>query len=238
MISIIDQFSSKLVWKEIKGRIKASSALVKDSSNQDLNNPDFPEAMNDFYKQVDLINIHWMISTKEKGEELKNQLKQDPWLKERFWDNGSDIKILDEYLSGFINIQKLEDMLNPEFCEDEAYYSTIDSFIDGQNANDYLPFDIHWTLTACLKRENGKILDNVWIVDSQGEKMFDMDVTIEKYLELCYKAKGFYYWPLVYCTRNQELDQDEDFYRELMKRFLPMLFPHLELDLSDFGIES
>jgi hypothetical protein len=65
----------------------------------------------------------------------------------------------------------------------------------------------------------------------EGRYLIDMGITIEKYLELCYKAKGFYHWQLVYFFKDED---DQDF--QIMKRFLPMLFPHLELDLSDFGM--
>lgn len=47
------------------------------------------------------------------------------------------------------------------------------------------------------------------------------------------QAKGFYHWQLVYAFQNED---EQDY--QLMKRYLPMLFPHLELDLSDFGIEN
>ncbi|MNJ90963.1 hypothetical protein D3C87_86030 [compost metagenome] len=196
-----------------------------------MDNPNFPKSLNEFYKEVDLVKIDWIISNREKGEELKNKLKQDPWLKENYWDEGWDFSMTEERMSGLIQIQKLEDTLNPEFCKDQGYYSVIEHWIDGENPDDYIPFDIHWTITACLKRENGKISDNIWLINMEGRYLINMNVTIEKYLELCYKAKGFYHWQLVYAFQNED---EQDY--QLMKRYLPMFFPHLELDLSEFGM--
>lgn len=230
---MIDAYNNlkKLVLKEAKNGITPLSFFVKRSSNPDFNNPEFPKSLNEFYQQCDCTDIMWQISKGERGEELVEKLKQDPWLKENYWDNDWDFRMTEERMSGLIQIQKLEDMLNPDFCKEQGYYSVIENCIDDENPDDYLPFDIHWTITACLKRENGKILDNVWIVDMEGKYMFDMEVTIEKYLELCYKAKGFYHWQLVYAFQNED---EQDY--QLMKRYLPVLFPNLELDLSDFGM--
>lgn len=231
MINVRNLFNEKLLLDEIRNGLTTPLTRVPKSSKPTYNNPDFPESLNELYRQVDFINIYWQISQREDGEKIVDILNQDPWLKEEYWDEGYEWGIIHEYLSGFINIQKVEDMLNPEFCKEERFYYTIDLNIKEENPDDYIPFDIHWSITACLKKENGKILDNIWLVHADGHVILDMEVTIEKYLELCYKAKGFHYWQLVYYYQNEEYE-----YTQLMKRYLPMLFPHLEFDLSDFGI--
>ncbi|MNJ90967.1 hypothetical protein D3C87_86070 [compost metagenome] len=232
MIDLREYFFNKLATDEIREGVTTPSVFVKSSSNPDLKKTDFPDSLNELYKQIDLIKISWQISHKASGEEIVKGLKQDPWLKETYWDQGYEWGIIHEYLSGFINIQKLEDMLNPDYCKEQHYHLTIQHFVEEENPDDFLPFDITWDLTACLKKENGKIPDNIWLVHADGRAMYDMKISIEKYLELCYKAKGFHYWQLVYVLQE---DAYENY--ELMKRFLPMLFPNVELDLSDFGIE-
>ena len=235
MIDVMDYFGEKLIYEEISGQTPLTSTSFGQikSADPSLNRSNFPESLNEIYKQVESINVFWQISLKKRGEQLVESLKQDPWLKENYWDEGWDFRMTEERMSGLIQIQKLEDMLNPEFCKDQGYYSVIEHCIDGENPDDYLPFDIHWTITACLKRENGKILDHVWLVNMEGKYLFDMGVTIEKYLELCYKAKGFYHWQLVYHYQDED---DQDY--QLMKRYLPVLFPNVELELSDFGMEK
>ena len=67
---------------------------------------------------------------------------------------------------------------------------------------------------------------------TDAETMYDMEITIEEYLDLAYQAKGFHYWQLIY------LFKEKSEYYELMKRILPKILPHVKLNLEAFGIEN
>lgn len=98
---------------------------------------------------------------------------------------------------------------------------------------DLRPIDFNEYAVACMKVEDGKLIDNIYLYTGFGgfpEALYDMNVTFEQYLELAYKAKCFNYWNLTYCLKEKSPGY------ELMKRFFPVIFPHLEADLADFGI--
>ncbi len=235
MIDYIDLFDERLIYEEICEspialRTNMASVLIgKENSVKSASKILFEPSIEEFYSQINLIQIHWDISPK--AIENVDHFKNDPWIKENYLDEGYEWSVVHEMLSGFINIQKFEDILNPEFCEEQGYYYKL-KWTDGINADDYLPFDICAGMTACLKVENGKILDNIWLVITEDvdECLYDMNITIEEYLNLAYQAKLFRHWQAIFLWKS-EYDRFE-----LMKRFLPKIVPHVELDLSSFGM--
>ena len=188
--------------------------------------PSIPDSFLEFYKQSSKLEISWEIYNSQ--ENIK-QFVENTFIKEKYLSNNYDWGVIQEYLSGYINITKVEDILNPDFCKEQAYHYTLKNL--NKNPNDFFPFDIHWSLTACLKKEKDIIIDNIWLVHTDGETLHDMKLTIEEYLRLAYKAKGFHYWQLIYVLK------EETFYHELMKRFLPKIFPHVDLDLKEFNVQ-
>jgi len=189
-------------------------------------NMNLPKSIIDLYNQTSKLEIIWEL---QDTEENTKQFKEDAFIKEKYLSNNYDWGVLHEYLSGFINITKSEDLFNANFCRDQAYYYYTLSNKE-ENQDDFFPFEICWNLTACLKKEDNTILDNIWLVHTDENAIYDMQITIEEYLNLAYKAKGFYYWQLIYLFK-----QKTEHY-ELMKRFLPKILPHIELDLKDFEI--
>ena len=206
----------------IRSFIKNEKSEIKQNFNIQLN-----QNLIDLYKEIDSQQISWSISNRDQN--TIDLFKEDPWLIENYFNQGYDWAIVHEMLSGFINIQKLEDMFNPVFCREQSYFYTM-SNIDNYNPDNFIPFDIHWGLTACLKRENSKIVDNVWLVHTDANAVYDMQISIADYLNLAYQAKGFHYWQLIYIFKEKST------HYELMKRFLPNLVPHIELDLSGWNI--
>jgi hypothetical protein len=104
--------------------------------------------------------------------------------------------VFSELLTGEINIQRLEDILNPEYCKEQSYYMAVLSSVDF-NPIKFVPFNIHWDLRVCLRIVDGKILDNIWLVNSSDTgqiRVADMEVTVEKNLDLDYKTKCFHNW--------------------------------------------
>ncbi|MFY7672193.1 hypothetical protein ACOSP6_14000 [Tenacibaculum sp. MEBiC06402] len=195
------------------------SKLVK---NENL----LPESLIAFYQQTSKLEVLWEL---QNTEENTIQFKEDKWLKEKYFDNNYDWGVVHEYLSGFINITKSEDIFNVDFCKSQSYYYTLSK--KEENENDYFPFDICWDLTACLKKEGDIIIDNIWLVHTNANEVYDMKIGIEEYLKLSYKSKCFHYWQLIY------LFKEKSEYFELMRQFLPKILPHVELDLTDFGIQ-
>lgn len=197
-------------------------AQAERAANLDL------KALRPLFNQVRWIEILWELSAHD--PENERPFKEDPWLKKNFLEEGYDWGVVKEYLSGFINIQKLSQLFNKSYCSQQGYYYTL-QYHTKESPDDYFPLDICWDLTACVKRENGVLLDRVWLVHTNGEALYDMGIGIEQYLDLAYKAKGFHYWQLSYLFPKGD-------YHELMKRYLPKILPHIELDLSDFGING
>lgn len=184
-----------------------------------------PENLIDFYKQTSKLEVLWEL---QNTEENTNQFKNDKWLKEKYLDSNYDWGVVHEYLSGFINITKIDDVFNPNYCKEQGYYDTLSNL--EENPDNFFPFDICWSITACLKNEGDKIADNIWLVHTDARTIYDMDITIEEYLNLAYQAKAFHYWQLIY------LFKEKSEYFELMKRFLPKMLPHVKLNLKAFGI--
>jgi hypothetical protein len=236
MINIVELFENKLVNEElaqsrlhgIKIVIPVRSILPNESHI--IHNITAPKFLESLYSAHRSLEILWNISNN--NQPTIDIFKKDSWIKENYLDEGYEWSFVHEMLSGYINIQKLEDILKPEFCKEQGYYYKL-KWKDGINADDYLPFDICSGMTACLKVENGKILDNIWLVITEDvdDCLHDMKVTIEEYLNLAYQAKLFRHWQAIFLWKN-EYDRFE-----LMKRFLPKIVPHVQLDLSSFGIE-
>ena len=184
-----------------------------------------PDAILDFYNQTSKLEVSWEINNSE--DNIK-QFKEDSFIIENYFNNNYDWGVIHEYLSGYINITNSENIFNPIFCKRQAYYYTLTGLDDDQD--DFFPFDIHWSLTACLKKEENTIIDNIWLVHTDAETMHDMKITIEEYLNLAYQAKGFHYWQLIY------LFKEKVEYHAIMKQFLPKILPHVSLDLIEFNI--
>lgn len=184
-----------------------------------------PSSFLELYNQTSKLEVSWEIHNSQ--ENIK-QFVEDAFIVEKYLTNNYDWEVILEYLSGYINITKSEDIFNPTFCKEQAYYYTLTRL--NENPENFFPLDIHWSLTACLKKEGDTIIDNIWVVHTDGETIHDMKLTIEEYLNLAYNVKGFHYWQLIYVFK------DETFYHELMKRFLPKIFPHIPLGLKEFNI--
>ncbi|MBU2940389.1 hypothetical protein KO494_12655 [Lacinutrix sp. C3R15] len=191
------------------------------------NNANLPKSILDLYNQTSGVEIIWEL---QQTEENTKQFKEDTFLNEKYLNNNYTWGVVHEYLSGFINITKAENLFNPNFCRDQAFYHTLSN--KEENQDDFFPFDICWSLTACLKREGDEIVDNIWLVHTDAAAIYNMEITIEEYLNLAYQAKGFHYWQLSY------LFKEKTEYHELIKRFLPKILPHVTLDLKAFEIEN
>lgn len=181
------------------------------------------------YEKIEIINIQWEIYDKEgNSRDSSGQFKQDEWLIENYLGNEYSWEFVKELLSGAIFLPPCKRLLGLENNSEENYFVVLEQMkIDPKL---FCPFDYQSQITALLMRADKKITDNIWILDLNAQKLYDMKIGIEEYLNLAYKAKLFNGWQLVYIHKKKTE------HYELMKRFLPKLVPHLKLDLKEFSI--
>lgn len=168
----------------------------------------------------------------QNGKEKEDVFKKDPWIQKEYLDNGYSWEAVKILLSGNLNITRLENIIDVENVKATGMYQAAENL--GLKGGELLPIDTNEFAVACMKVESGKLIDNMFLYTGFGgfpEALYDMKITFEQYLELAYKAKGFNYWNLTYCLKEKSSSY------ELMKRFFPVIFPHLEPDLAEFGIE-
>lgn len=167
------------------------------------------------YSQVAEITLGW--DTKENVDIFS----KSEWLRNFQKENNFGEGYIRELLSGTINV-----VLYNEMFDLEKY-----DYLKKGNIR-YIPFDQHYSLVACFKSEGENLIeDNIYIFNEQdSDHIMDMKISCIKYLELAYKAKLFYHWQYAYLLKN---GTDNDRLREM----LPVIFPFLDLNLTDFGIE-
>jgi hypothetical protein len=193
----------------------------------------FP-SLDEFYSELKEISVNWSIA--EGATPIKPdtslQFKNDLWLDANYYKKGYSWEAVKILLSGSLHITTL-----PLLVSDQELVATaMDNATTkvGLKVGDLRPFDFNEFAVACFKVEDGKLIDNVFLYTGFGgmpERLIDMGVTFEKYLDLAYKAKCFNYWNLIYCLK------EETPHFELMKRFWPVIFRNLTPDLEEFGIK-
>jgi len=193
----------------------------------------FPNSIIDFYSQVGMLSLNWKIVDEhfQNGKEDEAVFKEDPWIKKEYLDNGYSWEAVKILLNGNLNITQLKNIIDLENVKATGMYDAAISV--GLNGGDLRPIDTNEFAVACMKVQDGNLIDNIYLYTGFGgfpEALYDMKVTFEQYLELAYKAKCFNYWNLTYCLKERSPSY------ELMKRFFPVIFPHLEPDLEEFGI--
>ena len=244
MININKELIDKLYYEEIEGSdsLLCPGAVSKPShiiSKEELEvilkekSLTFPESLMDFYNQASMLSLTWMIVDERfrNGKEREAVFKEDPWIKKEYLDNGYSWEAVKILLSGSLNITELKNIIELENVKATGMYQAAEGL--GLKGGDLCPIDTNEFAVACMKVEDGKLIDNMYLYTGFGgfpEALHDMKVTFEQYLELAYKAKCFNYWNLTYCLKEKSPSY------ELMKRFFPLIFPHLEPDLEEFGI--
>ncbi|WP_442787265.1 hypothetical protein [Flavobacterium suncheonense] len=244
MINIEKELVNKLYYDEIEASEFLLCPGVVDNPNEAIPQKDletavnekgltFPKSLIDFYGQAAMLSLTWMIvdARFQNGKEKEAKFKEDPWIKKEYLDNGYSWEAVKILLSGHLNITQLKNIIDIENVKATGMYDAAISV--GLNGGDLRPIDTNEFAVACMKVENGELIDNVYLYTGFGgfpEALHDMNVTFEQYLELAYKAKCFNYWNLTYCLKKKSPSY------ELMKRFFPVIFPHLEPDLAEFGI--
>ncbi|MCX8533050.1 hypothetical protein [Chryseobacterium luquanense] len=244
MININKKLIDILYYEEIEGSdsllcpgavSKPSDIISKEEIERVLKEKEliFPESLINFYSQAAMLSLTWMIVDERfrNGKEREDVFKENPWIKKEYLDNGYSWEAVKILLSGNLNITQLENVIDLENVKATGMYQAAESL--GLKGGELRPIDTNEFAVACMKVEDGKLIDNIYLYTGFGgfpEALHDMKVTFEQYLELAYKAKCFNYWNLTYCLKEKSPSY------ELMKRFFPIIFPHLEPDLAEFGI--
>lgn len=210
------------------GRGISLEEIKVQSSNS---NVELFESLIDFFADVKNIIMSWEIDDDGAADDTSSQFKNNPWLKEHYYDKGYSWSFVKEQLSGYLNTATLSQVLNNDPRQTEmSYYVVAESILKDENPDLIRPIDILDGTVAFVRVKDNKLIDNIYLMNTEGHEIFDMGITFEKYLDLAYKANLFKNWQWVYLLREKSPSY------ELMKRFFPVIFPHLEPDLSEFGI--
>ena len=175
--------------------------------------------------QAKRIMIKWNI--KENTDDW-NRIKNDDLIKSNYLGKNELLDETMDYVGGFVNIESLEIILNNGIVK-FPFGHIFESL--NEDISKFYSIGASWNIVAFVREENNEIKDNVWLLDSDTNRLYNMEVTVQKYLELAYKAKGFYNWQTTYLLKSKAP------HYSLMKRFLPQIIEHVESDLSDFDID-
>lgn len=192
-----------------------------------------PDSLIEFYKQASKAYLSWELFEGESGgrKDTSIQFKENTWLKENYLDNGYSWEAVKILLSGNLNIAELQDIIDINNLRAAGIYQAAESL--GMKGGDLRPIAFNEYAVACMKVEDGKLIDNIYLYTGFGgfpKALHNMHLSFEEYLSLACKAKCFNYWNLIYCLKDKVPNQ------ELMRRFFPLIFPHLTPELEAFGI--
>lgn len=243
MIDVYNLFYEKMCYNEIfhSDSLKCGGLVTGGKDEKDFffkyseqNKISLFPSLIEFYMQAKYARLNWRIVDEKSrnGKEREAIFKENLWIKEHYLDNGYSWEAVKILLSGNLNIAELKNIVEIEDLKATGMYQAAENV--GLKGGYLRPIDFNEYAVACMKVEDGKLIDNIYLYTGFGGfpvALHDMKVTFEQYLELAYKAKCFNYWNLIYCLKDKVPNQ------ELMKRFFPVIFPHLEPDLEDFGIK-
>ncbi|CAI2766902.1 hypothetical protein [Flavobacterium collinsii] len=178
----------------------------------------------EFYNQTSRLELAWELTdTPENIEPFqKNEFIIENYLKKDY--SWSFVK---ELISGYINITASDLIFDKEYNDQQTFAYTLKKL---KTTDTFFAFDIQSSVTACFKKTNNQVSDTIWLIHTDADKVYDMKIGLEEYLNLAYQAKCFKNWQLVYLFREKASEY------ELMKQFIPFIFNHIKTDLSAFDI--
>ncbi|MGL5892337.1 MAG: hypothetical protein ACRC3B_20760 [Bacteroidia bacterium] len=198
---------------------------------KEVHNPmnyELPGSITELYNQFHFLEFHWFLQQKDAVIE---RIKTDPFIQKNYLSKEEFTwEMINEYLSGYINITPSDQIFDPNFCKSQGYYYWLSGNSKAGNADDFFPLDTSADVTACIRKENNGIADNVWLIYPDAEKVYNMNVSVETYFDLAYQARGMRMWQMVYLFREKSP------HFELMKWFLPAINPNAKPDLTLFGM--
>jgi hypothetical protein len=214
LIKEIDESYEGAIPVEIRVRKRTRPIEIKSTNSF---SPQLELEISNVYSAFESFSILWDIS---QSLNLKT-FTENEWFQNNISKEEYSLSFISEILGGNINIVSHHELLTDK--DHLSYLRTP--------TTEYLPFDRHWSLTACLKKENGKVENNLYLFNAEDPgPPLDMKIGLLRYLELAYQAKLLYHWQYAYMFRDS-------FHNEKMRVMLPLIFPHVKLDLSGFGIK-
>lgn len=193
MINISEEIRKKLYRGEIQKSnflvcpgcaTKPSEAVKREDLETILkeNNLSFPESLMDFYGQVGMLSATWKIvdETFQNGKEREAVFREDSWIKENYLDKGYSWEAVRILLSGNLNISELQNILDIDDLKATGIYQAAEKL--GMKGGDLRPIDFNEYAVACMKVEDGKLIDNIYLYTGFGglpEALHNMNVTFE-----------------------------------------------------------
>lgn len=147
-------------------------------------------------------------------------------LKSEFMQSGIEDFDPDEKISGALFIPDLNSILGG--FDGEGWEDTL--WLKGGKVKEkiYYPFDLGISEeVVCLKMEDKNIKNNLYIMSIYENEVIDMQIGVEKYIDLILQSKGFEFWQRAYINYDSEVN-------ERLKNYLPKIFKNSAYKLSDF----
>ncbi|WP_264536428.1 hypothetical protein [Flavobacterium sp. N1736] len=184
------------------------------------------DSIMEFYSQTSRLELAWELTDTPENTE---PFQKNEFIIENYLTKDYSWSFMKELLSGYINITASDSVFNKEYNDQQAFKYTLDKL---NITDDFFAFDIQSSVTACFKKTGDHVSDEIWLIHTDAEKVYDMKIKLEEYLNLAYQAKCFKNWQLVYLFGKKASEY------ELMKRFIPFIFKHIKTDLSSFNIDT
>ena len=159
----------------------------------------------DLYNQIDHCSFDWHLDNDQNTKDTLIQIDSIQRLinKEKY-----ELDDILRYITcGGLNIPGFDSAFDFTNNKTLGYYLTSQEL--GIAPHSFIPVDFHCqlsfqTYTACLKIEENKLIDNVYILDYQGVELLDMKITLDKYMELAYACKAVYMWQFDYMKKSKK----------------------------------
>ena len=186
------------------------------------------DAYIELYSQIEKGSFNWYL---DDDQDTKDAIMGINYVQTELIGNQGyeEDGILRYVIAGGLNIPNFKEAFSQNSMQ--GYYLAVENM--GLDPNSFIPIDYHCpsayvSYTACLRIENGELIDNVWLVSYQGEELFDMEIGIETYFQLAYACKAVYEWQFDYMWRAKGL-------KSVLHEVLPLVFPVDTLDLAPFA---
>ena len=178
----------------------------------------------ELYGQIESAQFSWRLnledeSTKEAilSEQATQQIiEQEEWTQEYLLDQIRGELIIPE-------IGKID-----ENGKKYGYIYSLESITEDPSL--FIPVDINSRVVALLKITDGKLGEEIHLFDEESAELFEMKITLAEYFNLSFQCKSFSHWQLALIMG------DESIHHQLLKTYLPLIFPIPTLDLSAWNI--
>ncbi|MBS1611286.1 MAG: hypothetical protein JST49_00535 [Bacteroidetes bacterium] len=191
------------------------------------------EALIGLYSKIVRIEIEW----KPREAYFDTPIELLPEDKELFPEAEKDVKEAvcsgRPSLTGHIRIETLPNLINGpkgKKWKDILWFDEMD-VEEKEYWQQFMVFD--YSVPECLillKKTGNVVEDKLYYHYKDNDKAYELNIGIEKYLDIAYKVKGFEGWQYALAKRSSNYE----YILKRMKHYLPQIFPKLTYDFSDF----